>query len=80
MGQLELGRTPNGIYDLAGKRIGTTQAGEVAALDVAYEVPLGKHGATVLVAIDTTSNSLRTQEPVPVKTITTENADEFLHP
>ncbi len=47
------------IYDLAGKRIGTTQAGEVAALDVAYEVPLGKHGATVLVAIDTTSNSLR---------------------
>ena len=27
-----------------------------------------------------TSNSLRTQEPVPVKTITTESADEFLRP
>lgn len=47
------------IYDLAGKRIGTMAAGEVAALDVAYQVPLGKRNATVIAAIDTTSNSLR---------------------
>ena len=47
------------IYDLTGKRIGTMAAGEVAALDVAYEVPLGKRNATVIAAIDTTSNSLR---------------------
>lgn len=47
------------IYDLAGKRIGTTASGEVAALDVAYGVPLGNRSATVIAAIDTTSNSLR---------------------
>ena len=47
------------VYDLAGKRIGTSPAGEVAALDVAYEVPLGKRSATVVAAIDTTTNSLR---------------------
>lgn len=47
------------IYDLSGKRIATTPAGEVAAVDVAYDVPLGKRKATVLAAVDTTTNSLR---------------------
>jgi len=47
------------IYDLAGKRVGTTPSGEVAAVDVAYDVALGKDRATVLAAIDTTTNSLR---------------------
>lgn len=47
------------VYDLAGKRVGTTPSGEVAAVDVAYDVALGKGKATVLAAIDTTTNSLR---------------------
>lgn len=47
------------VYDLAGKRLGTTPSGEVAAVDVAYDVALGKGKATVLAAIDTTTNSLR---------------------
>ena len=47
------------IYALAGKRIGTVESGEVAARDVAYEVPLGHRSATVVAAIDTTTNSLR---------------------
>ncbi|RZA18541.1 MAG: phytase [Lysobacteraceae bacterium] len=47
------------VYDLSGKRTGTTPAGEVAAVDVAYDVALGKDRATVLGAIDTTTNSLR---------------------
>lgn len=47
------------VYDLAGKRVGTTPSGEVAAVDVAYDVALGKDRATVLAAIDTTTNSLR---------------------
>lgn len=47
------------VYDLAGKRVATTPSGEVAAVDVAYDVPLGKGKATVLAAIDTTTNSLR---------------------
>lgn len=46
-------------YDLSGKRVGTTPAGEVAAVDVAYDVALGKRTATVLAAVDTTTNSLR---------------------
>ena len=47
------------VYDLAGKRIGTTPSGEVAAVDVAYGVPFGNATATVLASIDTTTNSLR---------------------
>ena len=47
------------VYDLGGKRIGTMPAGEVAAVDVAYDVDLGKGKATVLAAIDTTTTSLR---------------------
>lgn len=46
-------------YDLSGKRVGTTPAGEVAAVDAAYDVALGKRTATVLAAVDTTTNSLR---------------------
>ena len=37
-------------YDLSGKRVGTTPAGEVAAVDAAYDVALGKRTATVLAA------------------------------
>jgi len=47
------------VYDLTGKRVGSTPAGEVAAVDVAYDVALGGRKATVLAAIDTTTNSLR---------------------
>ena len=47
------------VYDLAGKRVGTTPSGEVAAVDVAYDVRFGKATATVLASIDTTTNSLR---------------------
>jgi 3-phytase len=47
------------VYDLAGKRTGVMPAGEVAALDVAYDIPLGDGTATVVAAIDTTTNSLR---------------------
>ena len=47
------------VYDLTGKRVGTTPSGEVAAVDVAYGVALGKGTATVVAAIDTTTNSLR---------------------
>ncbi|MET0716950.1 MAG: phytase [Pseudoxanthomonas sp.] len=47
------------VYDLGGKRLGSTPSGEVAAVDVAYDVPLDKGKATVLAAIDTTTNSLR---------------------
>ncbi len=47
------------VYDLAGKRVGTTPSGEVAAVDVAYDVALRNGKATVLAAIDTTTNSLR---------------------
>ena len=47
------------VYDLSGKRLSTTQAGEVAAVAVAYDVPLGKDRGTVLAAIDTTGNFLR---------------------
>ncbi len=47
------------MYDLAGKRLATTPAGEVAALDVAYDVPLDKRRTTLVAAIDTTTNSLR---------------------
>jgi 3-phytase len=47
------------VYDLAGKRVGTTPSGEVAAVDVAYDVRFGNGKATVLAAIDTTTNSLR---------------------
>jgi 3-phytase len=47
------------VYDVTGKRIGTTPSGEVAAVDVAYDVPFGTATATVLASIDTTTNSLR---------------------
>jgi 3-phytase len=47
------------VYDAAGKRIGSTPSGEVAAVDVAYDVPFGNSTATVLASVDTTTNSLR---------------------
>ena len=47
------------VYDLAGKRLGKTAAGEVASVDVAYDIALGGTKATVLAAVDTTTNSLR---------------------
>ena len=47
------------VYDLTGKRVGSTPSGEVAAVDVAYEVALGSRKATILAALDTTTNSLR---------------------
>lgn len=47
------------VYDLAGKRVATTPSGEVAAVDVAYDVPLGNATATVLASVDTTTNRLR---------------------
>ena len=47
------------VYDLAGKRLATAPAGEVAAVDVGYKVMLGGQPSTVLVAVDTTENQLR---------------------
>ena len=47
------------VFSLDGKRLGTTPAGDVASVDVAYGVPLGAQSSTVLAAIDTTDNSLR---------------------
>jgi len=47
------------VYDLAGKRVGSAPAGDVASVDVAYDVALGGAKATVLAALDTTDNSLR---------------------
>lgn len=46
-------------YSLAGKRIASVPAGEVAALDVGYGVHLGRDVADVVAAIDTTTQSLR---------------------
>ncbi|MBP6692385.1 MAG: phytase, partial [Xanthomonadales bacterium] len=47
------------VYDLAGKRLGATPAGEVASVDVSYGVLVRGQPTTVLAAIDTTTNSLR---------------------
>ena len=47
------------VYDLSGKRVGSAPSGEAADVDVAYDVALGSGKATVLAAIDTTTNSLR---------------------
>jgi 3-phytase len=47
------------IYDLAGKRIGSAPSGEVASVDVAYDIAVTGRASTVLAAIDTTDNSLR---------------------
>jgi len=47
------------LYDLSGKRVGATAAGQVAAVAVAYGVPFGGQAGTLLAAIDTTTNSLR---------------------
>ncbi|TWT19861.1 phytase [Luteimonas wenzhouensis] len=47
------------LYALDGKRLGATPAGEAAAVDVAYGVPLGKGTATVVAALDGSSHSLR---------------------
>ena len=47
------------VHDLDGKRLGSTPAGEVAAVDVDYGIAPGKGNATVLAAVDTTHNSLR---------------------
>lgn len=47
------------VYDLAGKRTGSAPSGEVASVDVAYDVAVTGTPSTVLAAIDTTDNSLR---------------------
>lgn len=47
------------LYALDGKRLGATPAGEAAAVDVAYGVPLGKGTATVVAALDGSGHSLR---------------------
>lgn len=47
------------VYDLAGKRLATAEAGEVAAVDAGYKVMLAGQPSTVLVAVDTTDNHLR---------------------
>ncbi|WP_157062536.1 phytase [Pseudoxanthomonas dokdonensis] len=47
------------VYSQDGQLLGSQPAGEVADIDVAYQVPLGNTAATILAAIDTTSNSLR---------------------
>lgn len=47
------------VYDLAGQRLASAEAGDVAAVDAGYQVMLGGQPSTVLVAIDTTGNRLR---------------------
>ncbi len=47
------------LYALDGRRLGATPAGEVVAVDVGYGVRLGDAAATVVAAIDTTTQSLR---------------------
>ncbi|KAF1721452.1 phytase [Pseudoxanthomonas wuyuanensis] len=47
------------LYDLAGKRIGSVPAGEVAALDISYGIALAGGQVDVVAAIDTTHNHLR---------------------
>lgn len=47
------------LYSAGGKRLGATPAGEVVAVDVGYGVPLGGEVATVVAAIDITSQTLR---------------------
>lgn len=47
------------IYDLSGKRVRTTPAGEVASLAIAGDQPLGQRRVNVVAAIDTTGNFLR---------------------
>jgi 3-phytase len=47
------------IHALDGRRIGAAEAGEVASVDVAYDVPVAGTPSTVLAAVDTTDNRLR---------------------
>src|SRR3546814_10231757 len=47
------------FYDLSGKRLGATPSGEVVALDVGYDVSIGDGAATLVAAVDSTSNHLR---------------------
>jgi 3-phytase len=47
------------LFDLAGARLGSTPAGDVASVDVAYGLPINGQPATVLAAVDTTDNRLR---------------------
>ena len=47
------------VYDLQGKRLSASPAGEAASVDVAYDVPLGDGKATLLATVDTTGNRLR---------------------
>ncbi len=47
------------VYDLAGKRLSSTDAGEVVSVDVAYGVSMGKRTGNVLAAIDASSHRLR---------------------
>lgn len=47
------------VYDLDGKRLGSTSGGDLAGVAVGYDVPLGDTRATVLAAADAEDNSLR---------------------
>lgn len=47
------------VYDLQGKRLGATPAGEAISVDVAYGIALGRGSTTVLAAIDTNGQRLR---------------------
>src|SRR3546814_6974866 len=47
------------FYDLSGKRLGATPSGEVVALDVGYDVSIGDGAATLVAAVDSTSDPLR---------------------
>jgi len=47
------------VYDAAGARLSSTQAGEVAGVDVAYGYDMGGTPATIVAAVDITQNALR---------------------
>ncbi len=47
------------VYDLDGRRRGTTPAGEAGSIDVRHGVMLGGRPTSLLVSTDTTDNSLR---------------------
>ncbi len=47
------------VYDIGGKRLATTAAGEAIAIDIARDVPLGGKRVDVAAAIDATGNFLR---------------------
>ena len=47
------------VYDLSGRRLGGIEAGEVGSLDVRQNVEIGGRRLNLIVATDTTTNSLR---------------------